>query len=127
MLMIPSTVGRICLATLVAWWGVIALLGSWSAAQVQEVTKPVAANAKAESPAEEIDEEKKLAAELAGLRAQVKAVGEALESKKKALAPRVREAQSHVQQVNAALEKAIGPDASTALDEELRLAQESLS
>jgi small-conductance mechanosensitive channel len=125
--MIPSTVGRICMATLVAWWGVIGLRGPWSAAQVQEGTKPIAANANAESPGGELDEEKKSAMELAGLREQVKALGEALESKQKALAPRMREAQSHVQQVSAALQKAIGPDASTALEEELRLAQESLS
>ena len=72
-----------------------------------------AAKAKAESQAGEVDEEKKLAAELTGLREKVKAVGEALEAKKKTLAPRVREAQNHVQQVSAALQKAVGPDAST--------------
>jgi hypothetical protein len=125
--MIPSMVGHISLATLVAWWGLIVLLEPWSAAQVQEVTKPAAANANAESQAGEIDAETKPAAEPAGLREQVKALGEALESKKKAFAPRVREAQSHVQQVSAALQTAIGPDASRALEEELHLAQESLS
>jgi moderate conductance mechanosensitive channel len=125
--MIPSRVSRLCLATLVAWWGLIVLRDPGSAAQVQEVTKPVAANAKGESQAGEIDAEQKLAAELAGLRGQVKAVAEALESKKEALAPRVRAAESHVQQVSAALQQAVGPDASTSLEEELRLTQESLS
>src|SRR5215475_439923 len=125
--MMPSMVSRLCLTILVAWGSLMILHESWSAAQVQEVTKPVAADAKVESQAGEIDAEKKLAAELAGLREKLKAVGEALEAKKKTLTPRVREAQNHVDQVSAALQKAIGPDASTALEGELRLAQESLS
>jgi predicted nucleic acid-binding Zn-ribbon protein len=125
--MVPSMVSRICLAVLVAWWSLMILHEPWSAAQVQEVTKPVAANAKAEGQAGEIDAEKKLAAELAGLREKLKTVAEALEAKKKNLAPRVREAQNHVQQLSAALQKAVGPNASTALEGELRLAQEALS
>ena len=107
---------RICLAILVAWWSLMILHEPWSAAQAQEVTKPVAANAKAESQAGEIDEDKKLAAELAGLREKLKTAGEALEAKKKTLAPRIRETQNHVQQLSAALQKAVGPDASTALE-----------
>ena len=91
------------------------------------MSKPVAANAKTESQAGEVDERQKLVAELAGLREKLKAAGEALEDKKKTLAPRIRETQSHVQQVSAALQKAVGPDASAALEEELRLAQEALS
>jgi small-conductance mechanosensitive channel len=125
--MVPSMVSRICLGILVAWWSLLILHEPWSAAQVQEVTKPVAANAKAESQAGEIDEDKKLAAELAGLREKLKTVGEALEAMKKTLTPRVREAQNHVQQLSAALQKAVGPDATTALEGELRLVQEALS
>jgi len=99
----------------------------WSAGQAQEVSKPVAANANAESQTGEIDEEQKLVAELAALREKLKASGEALEAKQKTLAPRIGEAQSRVQQVSAALQKAVGPDASAALEGELRLAQEALS
>ncbi len=127
MSMIPSIMCRICLATLVAWWSLMVLHEPWSAAQAQEGTKPAAANAKAESQTGEIDAEQKLVAELAGLREKLKAAGEALEAKQKTLAPRIRETQSHVQQVSAALQKADGPDASAALEGELRLAQEALS
>ena len=49
--MIPSLVSRICLTTLVAWWGLMSLHAPWSAAQVQEASKPVAANAEGESHA----------------------------------------------------------------------------
>jgi predicted nucleic acid-binding Zn-ribbon protein len=91
------------------------------------VSKPVAAKPEGESQAGETAEEEKSAAELAGMRKKAKALGEALEAQKIALAPRVREAQSQVQQLSAALQKAIGPEASKTLEEELRIAQESLS
>ena len=55
--MIPSMVSRICLATLVAWWGLMVLHDPWSAAQAQEVTKPVAAKPEGESRAGETAEE----------------------------------------------------------------------
>jgi small conductance mechanosensitive channel len=125
--MIPSVVSRICLATLVAWWGLVSLYPLWSAAQVQEATKPAAEKPEGVSPAAEGDEEKKSAVELADLREQVKALGEAFAAKKKELALRVREAQISVQQGAAALQKAIGLDESKILEEELRLAQERLS
>ena len=66
--MVPSMVSRICLPVPVAWWSLMILHEPWSAAQVQEVTEPVAANAKAEGQAGEIDVEKNLATDLAGLR-----------------------------------------------------------
>jgi moderate conductance mechanosensitive channel len=125
--MLLSMVSRIGLVTLVAWGGLISLHVPWSTAQVQELAKPAAAKPAGESHAAEGDEEKKSAAELTGLREKVKALGEAFEAKKQELAPRLREAQSSVQQLSAALQKAIGPDASKALEEELRAAQESLS
>jgi small-conductance mechanosensitive channel len=125
--MIPSLVSRICLTTLVAWWGLMSLHAPWSAAQVQEAVKPAAATAEGESHAGDGDEEKKSAADLTGSREKVKALGEAFDAKKKELAPRMREAQSRVQQVTAALQKAIGPDASKALEEELHTAQDSLA
>jgi moderate conductance mechanosensitive channel len=125
--MVPSMAFRICVATLVVWWGFAALYEPWSAAQVREVTKPVPANAEAEGQAGEVAAEKKLAAELAGLRDKAKKAGEALEAEKTSLAPRVREAQDRVQQVSAALQKAAGPEASAALEGELRLAQEALA
>jgi small-conductance mechanosensitive channel len=125
--MIQSLVSHLCLATLVAWWGLVMLHAPWSVAQAVEATKPEAAKSEGGSYVEESDEEKKAAAELIGLREKVKAVAQALETTKKELAPRVREAQSHVQHVRAALQKAIGPDESKALEEELRVAQESLS
>ena len=51
--MIPSIVSRTCLATLVAWWGLMVLHAPWSAARAQEVTKPVAAKPEGESQAGE--------------------------------------------------------------------------
>jgi hypothetical protein len=61
--MVPSLASRICVATLLVWWSFTVLHEPWSAAQVQEVTKPAPANAEAESQAGEIDVGKKLAAE----------------------------------------------------------------
>jgi small-conductance mechanosensitive channel len=125
--MISSTGFRICLAMLLAWWGLIALPAPGSAGQVPEAAKPAVANPQGEGHAGEGDEEQRVAAELASLKAKVKALSEALEANKKQLAPRLREAQSHVQQLTAALQKAIGPDASKALEDDLLLAQESLA
>ena len=80
--MIPSMVSRTCLATLVAWWGLMVLHDPWSAARAQEVTKPVAAKPEGESQAGETAEEEKSAAELAGMRKKAKALGEAMEAQK---------------------------------------------
>jgi moderate conductance mechanosensitive channel len=118
---------RICMAALVACWGLISLLAPWSAAQVQDATTPAAEQPAGESHVAESDEEKKSAAELMGLREKLKTLAEALAAKQSELMPRVREAQINVQQAAAALQKAIGPDDSKILEEELRLAQESLS
>jgi small conductance mechanosensitive channel len=114
-------------ATLVVWWSFTLLHDPWSATQAQEVSQPVPVQVNAESQAGEIDAEKKLAAEVARLREQLKKAAEALEARKKALTPRVSAAQSHLQQVNTALQKAVGSAAAAALQGDLHLAQEALS
>src|SRR5262245_22717801 len=127
MLMMPSRMFQIGFATLAVWWGLIGLQTSWSAAQVQEGIKPAQAGPEAESQAGETDAAKRAAEELVGLRQRAKALSEALEAKKQALTPRLREAQSQVQRLRAALEKAVGLDASKTLEDELHVGQESLS
>ena len=113
--MVSSRGCRICLAILLTCWGLMWLQASGSSAQVPEAAKPTVANSLEESHAAEGNEEQKSAAELAGFKDKVKTLNEAFETKKKELAPRLREAQSRVQQLTAALQKASGPDASKGL------------
>src|SRR5262245_61349730 len=126
MLMMPSRMFHIGLATLAVWWGPTGLHTPWAAVQVQEAIEPAQAKPEAESQAGEADAAKRAAEELVGLRQRAKTLSEALGAKKKTLTPRLREAQGRVQQLRAALEKAIGPEASKTLEEELHVAQESL-
>jgi hypothetical protein len=53
-------ISRLCLATLLAWWGLVMLHASWSVAQVVEATKPAAAKSDGEGHVGEIDEEQDL-------------------------------------------------------------------
>jgi small conductance mechanosensitive channel len=127
MLMMPSKMFQIGLATLAVWWGLTGLHAPCGAAQGQQASKLAQAKLVEESQAGEADAAKRAAEEILGLRQKAKALSEGLEAKRKALIPRLRQAQSQVQQLRAALERAVGPDASKPLEEELHTSQESLS
>jgi small conductance mechanosensitive channel len=112
---------------LFGWWGLVTLQLPGRAAQVPEAAKPAVINPSGESHTPEGAEQHESAAELAGLQDKLKTLSTAFEAKKQELAPRMREAQSRVQQLTEKLQKAGGPGLSKTLEEELRLAQESLA
>ena len=122
-----SRVLRICSVMLAAWWGLTSPLVPGSTAQLQEATKPAAEKPAADSPTVAGDVDKKAAVELTALKEKVRRLKEAFEATKKDFVPRLREAQISVQQATAALQRAVGPDESKLLEDELHMAQASLS